>query len=249
VEGLPPDPAARVGPERARRGPGAGLSRRGRHRVVLWRHGVTRWNLEGRFQGQLDSPLADDGHSQARAAAAILARLTPDAIVSSDLSRAALTAAELAAVTGLDVSYDAGLREIYLGSWQGLNRAEVAERHPGELAAWKRGEIERRGGGESNAEVAGRVAAVIERSLEKLPGPGTLVAVTHGYAARVAIGHLIGLPPQYWGVLGALSNCCWSVLGRPVDYGDPGPGRSANGWVLLEHNAGTLPQPVLRDDR
>jgi broad specificity phosphatase PhoE len=216
---------------------------------VLWRHGVTGWNLEGRFQGQLDSPLSDNGLAQARASAVVLARLTPDVIVSSDLQRAALTAAELAAVSGRDVSYDAGLREVYLGSWQGLTRAEVGERHPGELAAWKRGEVERRGGGETNAEVAERVVAAIERALEKLPGPGTLVAVTHGYAARVAIGHMIGLPESYWRVLGALSNCCWSVLGRPADNGEPQRERSGNGWVLLEHNAGTLPQPVLSDDR
>jgi broad specificity phosphatase PhoE len=231
--------------------------------VVLWRHGVTSWNREGRFQGQFDAPLAEDGLPQARAAAVVLARLAPDAIVSSDLTRAALTAQELAAVTGLEVSYDAGLREVYLGTWQGLTRAEVEERYPDEFAAWRRGQAERRGGGESNAEVASRVAAVIERALEKLARPGTLVAVTHGYAARVAIGHITGLPPQYWGVLGALSNCCWSVLGRSVSSHSgsshsapappgsvrPTPEQSVTGWLLLEHNAGTLPQPVLSDDR
>jgi glucosyl-3-phosphoglycerate phosphatase len=168
----------------------------------------------------------------------VLTRLAPDAIVSSDLTRAARTAEELARASGLEVSYDPGLREAGLGAWEGLTRAEVDERYPGELAAWRRGEIERRGGGETNAEVADRVVAVIERSLEKLTGAGTLVAVTHGYAARVAIGQLIGLPPEHWRVLGALSNCCWSVLGQ-----------SRDGWVLLEHNAGTLPMPVLSDDR
>jgi broad specificity phosphatase PhoE len=204
----------------------------------MWRHGLTNWNLEGRFQGQLDTPLAESGLSHARAAAAVLTRLAPDAIVSSDLARAARTAVELARISGLEVSYDAGLREAGLGAWEGLTRAEVDERFPGELAAWHRGEIDRRGGGETNAEVADRVVAVLERALEKLAGPGTLVAVTHGYAARVAIGRMIGLPPEYWRVLGALSNCCWSVLGQ-----------SRDGWVLLEHNAGTLPQPVLSDDR
>jgi glucosyl-3-phosphoglycerate phosphatase len=204
----------------------------------VWRHGRTTWNLEGRFQGQLDTSLDDTGQAQARAAAAVLARLAPDAVVSSDLERAAHTARELARLTGLEVSYDAGLREVYLGGWQGLTHAEVEQRFPGELAAWGRGDLERRGGGETNAEVAGRAVTVIENALEKLPELGTLVAVTHGYTARVAIGRMIGLPEVHWRALGALSNCCWSVLGWH-EYG----------WALLEHNAGTLPQPVFSDDR
>jgi broad specificity phosphatase PhoE len=203
----------------------------------VWRHGRTAWNLEGRFQGQLDVSLDDTGLAQARAAATVLATLAPDAIVSSDLKRAAVTAAELAALTGLEVSYTAGLREAHLGSWQGLTRAEVDEQYPGEAAAWLRGELERRGGGESYVEVAERAVTVIEAGLEKLPESGTLVAVTHGGTARVAIGWMVGLPAEHWRVLGALSNCCWSVLGQ-----------SRRGWALLEHNAGTLPQPVLSDD-
>jgi probable phosphoglycerate mutase len=119
-----------------------------------------------------------------------------------------------------------------------LTRAEVDAAYPGEAAAWLRGEDIRRGGGETNVEVAGRAVAAIEQALEKLPDRATLVVVTHGGAARVAIGSLIGLPPEHWRALGALSNCCWSVLGE-----------QRGGWALLEHNAGTLPQPVLGDDR
>jgi len=204
----------------------------------VWRHGRTAWNFEGRFQGQLDVELDDTGLAQAGAAATVLATLAPDAIVASDLQRAARTATELAALTGVEVSHDARLREAHLGSWQGLTRVEVDERHPGEAAAWLRGELDRRGGGETYTEVAERAVTAIERALEKLPESSTLVAVTHGGTARVAIGRMIGLPPEHWRVLGALSNCCWSVLGQ-----------SRDGWALLEHNAGTLPQPVLSDDR
>jgi broad specificity phosphatase PhoE len=62
--------------------------------------------------------------------------------------------------------------------------------------------------------------------------------VTHGGTARVTIGKLLGLPEQYSGVLGGLSNCSWSVLGE-----------GHRGWRLLEHNAGSLPEPVFGDDR
>ncbi|MDT3396996.1 histidine phosphatase family protein [Streptomyces sp. B1866] len=209
---------------------------RGR-RIVLWRHGQTAWNVEGRFQGTTDIELTETGLGQARRAARLLAALKPDAIVASDLKRAADTAAELAAVTGLEVSYDAGLRETYAGVWQGLTHAEIRERYGEQYAAWKRGEPVRRGGGELETEVADRAAPVVEERAAKLPDDGTLVVVSHGGAIRTTIGRLLGLAPDTWEALGGLSNCCWSVLGEGV-----------RGWRLLEHNAGSLPEPVLGDD-
>ncbi len=204
---------------------------------MLWRHGQTAWNLERRFQGTTDIELTETGVAQARRAARQLAALGPDAIIASDLRRAVDTAAELAAVTGLQVTYDEGLRETYAGVWQGLTHEEIMERHGEEYAAWKRGEPVRRGGGELETEVADRAAPVVERNVEKLPDGGILVVVSHGGTIRTTIGRLLGLEPSSWEALGGLTNCCWSVLGE-----------GARGWRLLEHNAGTLPEPVLGDD-
>ncbi|MBL1098180.1 histidine phosphatase family protein [Streptomyces coffeae] len=209
---------------------------RGR-RVVLWRHGQTAWNIERRFQGSLDIELTETGTAQARRSARLLAALKPDAIVASDLKRAAATAAELAAVTGLTVSHDASLRETYAGRWQGLTHDEIMAQFGEEYTAWKRGEPVRRGGGELESEVADRAAPVVLESTEKLPDGGTLVVVSHGGTIRTTIGRLLGLEPRTWEALGGLSNCCWSVLGEGV-----------RGWRLLEHNAGSLPEPVLGDD-
>jgi probable phosphoglycerate mutase len=204
---------------------------------VLWRHGQTAWNLERRFQGSTDIELTEAGVLQARRAARLLASLNPDAIVASDLKRAAATAGELAAVTGLDVSYDAALRETYAGAWQGLTHEEIVERYGEQYAAWKRGEPVRRGGGELETEVADRAAPVVLHHTEKLPDDGTLVVVSHGGTIRTTIGRLLGLDAHHWESLGGLTNCCWSVVGE-----------GARGWRLLEHNAGTLPEPVLGDD-
>ncbi|MFE9250316.1 histidine phosphatase family protein [Streptomyces sp. NPDC007088] len=214
----------------------AATESRGR-RIILWRHGQTAWNLERRFQGDTDVPLTVTGVSQARRAARLLASLNPDAIVASDLGRAVATAEELAAVTGLTVTHDKGLRETYAGDWQGLTHDEIIARHGDQYAAWKRGEPVRRGGGELETEVADRAAPVVLRHAEKLPQDGTLVVVSHGGTIRTTIGRLIGLDPFHWEGLGGLSNCCWSILGE-----------GARGWRLLEHNAGTLPEPVLGDD-
>jgi broad specificity phosphatase PhoE len=201
---------------------------------VLWRHGRTEWNVAGRFQGSTDVPLNDTGLAQARRAARLLAALRPDAVIASDLSRAVRTAAELTAVTGLQPRLYEALRETSAGVWEGLTTPEIIERHGEDYAAWKRGEPVRRGGGELETEVADRTVPVVLTEADKLPDGGTLVVVSHGGAIRVTIGRLLGLPAPTWEALGGLSNCCWSVLGE-----------EARGWRLLEHNTGTLPEPVL----
>ncbi len=206
-------------------------------RVVIWRHGQTEWNVEGRFQGQTDVPLDAVGRDQARRAARLLAALRPHSIVSSDLSRTAETARELSALTGLPVELDDGLRETYAGTWQGLTDDEIRKKFPEEFAAWKRDHSVRRGGGELETEVADRVVPSILRALDAVPPRGTLVVVSHGGSSRVAIGRLLDLPATHWSSLGGLSNCCWSVLGE-----------ATRGWRLLEHNAGSLPEPVIGDD-
>jgi probable phosphoglycerate mutase len=204
---------------------------------VLWRHGQTAWNLERRFQGTIDVELTETGRAQARRAARLLATLGPHTIISSDLRRTVDTAAELTAVTGLPVSFHEALRESYAGAWQGLTHDEITAQFGEEYAAWKRGEPVRRGGGELETEVADRAAPLVERAAEKLPPGGLLIVVSHGGTIRTTIGRLLGLPAGSWEALGGLSNCCWSVMGE-----------SPRGWRLLEHNAGSLPEPVIGDD-
>ncbi len=133
--------------------------------------------------------------------------------MASDLRRAAATAAELSAVSGLPVAHDAALRETYAGAWQGLTHEEIIERYGEQYAAWKRGEPVRRGGGELETEVADRAAPVVLEHADKLLENGTLVVVSHGGTIRTTIGRLLGLEAHHWEGLGGLSNCCWSVLG------------------------------------
>ncbi|TNY34681.1 histidine phosphatase family protein [Thermomonospora catenispora] len=213
---------------------GTGVRREpGRRRLVLWRHGQTPWNVENRFQGKTDIPLDETGVAQAARAARLLAALRPTAIVSSPLKRAAATAAALAEITGLEVTYDQDLIERDGGAWEGLTGAEIRERYPAEHAVWQPP------GGETAAQVAKRVSAALERAADALPPDGTLVAASHGAALRLGMCGLLGFPEEIWERIGGLSNCCWSVLAEKRD----------GGWRLVEHNAGTLPEPVLSDDR
>jgi glucosyl-3-phosphoglycerate phosphatase len=195
------------------------------------------WNAERRFQGQSDIPLDETGQAQAERAARLLAALHPDLIVASDLSRAVGTAAPLARLTGLEVTLDKDLRERQGGAWEGLTDTEIHQRFPEAHATWTPPD------GEPGTVVADRVAAALQRAAtalaEQVSGPeGLAVVVSHGAAIRMGMSRLLRLPDELFGVLGPISNCSWSVLG--ARYGR---------WRLLEHNAGTLPEPVLSDDR
>lgn len=203
-----------------------------RRRIVLWRHGRTAWNLENRFQGKTDIPLDEVGLAQAERAARLLAALEPTAIVASPLRRASATAQALADRTGLPLSHDPDLVERDGGEWEGLTGAEIRARYPAEHAIWQPP------GGETGAEVAKRVGGALERAAERLEDGGLVVVASHGAALRLGMCHLLGLPEELWERIGGLSNCCWSVLAE---------GR--HGWRLVDHNAGTLPEPVLGDDR
>ena len=88
--------------------------------LILWRHGQTDYNSQGRIQGQVDVPLNETGRDQARRAAEDIAALGPTRIVSSPLIRARDTAEALASLTGLSVEIDEGLAEKSFGDWEGL---------------------------------------------------------------------------------------------------------------------------------
>ncbi|AQZ69778.1 phosphoglycerate mutase [[Actinomadura] parvosata subsp. kistnae] len=201
-------------------------------RIVCLRHGQTLWNVEQRFQGHSDIPLDETGVAQAARAASLLASLRPTMIVSSDLQRANDTALALGRLVGLDVAVDKDFRERGGGQWEGLTRDQIAARWPEEYAAWEAPD------GEPVTDVASRVATAMRRWAARVDDDGLLVVVSHGAALRLGICELLGLPEQLWPALGGLGNCSWSVLQE---------GRK--GWRLLEHNAGTLPEPVHSDDK
>jgi len=76
------------------------------NRILLWRHGQTDWNVVNRFQGHSDIDLNDVGVYQAELAAPIIAGMEPTAILSSDLSRARVTASKLSEIVNMEVLVD-----------------------------------------------------------------------------------------------------------------------------------------------
>ncbi|MEU8607845.1 histidine phosphatase family protein [Actinoplanes sp. NPDC048791] len=207
-------------------------------RVIVWRHGNTDWNAGNRVQGQTDVPLNELGRQQAVDAAELLVRLPPAAIVASDLSRAADTAAALAALTGLSVSYDERLRERSFGQWQGLTMTEVARTRPEEHARWRDGADVIGDGVETLDDLGKRVADALQAAADRAPDSIVVVA-THGAAARSGIGHLLGWPREQLRTLRALQNCHWAELTHDDE----------RGWQLGSYNVGPfgdrpVPPPV-----
>jgi len=208
-------------------------------RLLVWRHGNTDWNAGHRVQGQTDVPLNALGHQQAVDAAELLARFRPDAIVASDLRRAADTAAALAALTGLPVKSDPRLRERYFGAWQGLTMTEVAETRPDEYARWTSGADHISDDVETLDDLGKRVAEALRDAATAAPPGGTVVVATHGAAARQGVGHLLGWPREQLRTLRALQNCHWVELTHDA----------ARGWQVAAYNVGVfsdrpVPPPV-----
>jgi probable phosphoglycerate mutase len=152
--------------------------------ILLARHGETDWNREGRFQGWADPPLNATGRAQAVDLSVQLMAEELAAVYSSPLRRAYETAEVVAASRGLEpVTVDA-LREVDVGSWSGLSRAEIEQRFPEQYARWLdygRGWED----GETYEQMVDRVVEALQELAEARDGE-RILAVTHGGPMRAA---------------------------------------------------------------
>lgn len=180
--------------------------------LVLLRHGRTAWNQARRIQGHADAELDETGHAQAQAVAQHVAALRPVHLWSSDLTRAATTAAYVGAACGLAPVADARLREYALGSREGMTHADYAVAHPEEFAAFRTGDFDVVPDGEGTIAVEKRMRAALLDLLDATPAGGLSVAVSHGAALRVVIASLLSWDVEALQTLGALDNCGWAVL-------------------------------------
>jgi 2,3-bisphosphoglycerate-dependent phosphoglycerate mutase len=159
--------------------------------LLLARHGETDWNRARRWQGHADRPLTARGRMQAADLAARLADIPLDAVYSSDLRRARETAEPVATTHGLKLVQLPELREVNVGSWQGLTRDEAEIRFPAGFERW------REGGtgwddGESYGEMSARILAAVEGIANEHRG-GRALIVTHGGPIRAIHGAALGM--------------------------------------------------------
>jgi probable phosphoglycerate mutase len=165
---------------------------------AIWvvRHGETEWNVVGRRQGRMDSPLTprgiDQAHAAGRALRAALGKGPDVAIESSPLGRARATAAIVCLELGISevhVVTQPLLAELHQGSWEGLTPDEIDARFPGARAERER---EKWGykfpGGESYADVQERA----RRWLRSQKPARDVIAVTHEMFSRTLQGAYAG---------------------------------------------------------
>lgn len=164
-------------------------------RLTLIRHGLTAWNVEGRFQGHTDVPLSDDGRAQARALAGYVAAVQGvDAVVASPLARALETAA--IAFPDHPVTTDPRLRELHFGAFEGRtlaqNQADPA------WPDWIADPYGRRApGGESYQQLRERAVAWLADARAAHPG-AHVVAVTHSGTIQMLLADLLGVERPRW---------------------------------------------------
>lgn len=154
-------------------------------RLYLIRHGQSVWNVERRLQGQTPGvSLTEFGRAQAMATAERLAECVPAGcpVWSSDLERAAETAAIIARRLDSDIYLDERLREQHYGVLQGRLTCELnSEPTPEGLHVTEVGW----GGGESVQQVYARVRSFLVW-LTRDPAEQAIV-VTHGDTLRISL--------------------------------------------------------------
>ena len=166
-----------------------------RRRIILVRHGVTDWNREGRWQGQLDPRLSDSGRREASRVAVRVGgdpELRPVRIVSSTLARALETAVVLGEEIGVPVEGDLRLIEIGAGEWEGRTHAELEIDDGDRYRAWRAtGGIGQPPGGEPTEAATRRVVELLGEL--EAAGEGTTMLVSHGGTLRIVARVLFDL--------------------------------------------------------
>lgn len=163
-------------------------------RVILVRHGETRWNETKRFQGISDIELSAKGRNQARSLARSLKDEPLKAIYTSPLIRARQTAEYIAQYHTCPIRVDEGLKELNQGQLEGITGDELRRDFPDFLTQW----IKEPGttvlpGGESLGDLQNRAWAVMERLIQRHSAE-TITVVAHSFVNLTILCRVLELP-------------------------------------------------------
>lgn len=164
------------------------------YKIILLRHGQSRGNLEGYYQGQVDFPLTETGEQQSLALAN---RWTAegvhfDKIVSSPLERAHQTAQIISTVLGIPIEIEPEWMERDNGNLAGLKVEQASERYPRPEFIHPYHPIGE--SGESQWELYLRAGHAVTRLLQR--PPGSYLVVSHGGILNMVMYVILGLTPQ-----------------------------------------------------
>lgn len=191
--------------------------------VYLLRHGDSRQDDVRRFIGRSDQPLNAAGRAEAAYWQHELAAIPFQGLFCSDLWRSVETAGIIARGIGTPVQRLPELREIDLGSWDGMPMDEIRRRYPEEYA--------QRGAdlaghappeGESFNDLARRVLPLFHELV--LGSSGTILIVGHAGVNRVILSHLLNIArndifqiPQDYGCLNIIDCSANGMVPRRIN--------------------------------
>ena len=170
-------------------------------KVIFIRHGQTEWNVTGRYQGQSDVQLSDEGRQQAVKLAENFPVEGVAAVYASDLQRAMATAEQLAGRFGLQVQAEPAFREISFGEWEGLTYQQIVHKWEDAMANFmQHPDILEIPGGESFPAVQKRAVDRLNELIREHDGQ-TIVVVAHGGVLRTMLTAALHMPLQYlWSI-------------------------------------------------
>lgn len=172
-------------------------------RLVFVRHTQTDMNAQRRYSGAREKALLNEiGKAQADKLALQLSHMQITAIYASDLRRTRQVASRISDAGGFDVTYDARLREVDVGSMGGLTKDEALVRFPEDHFRTSSPCYDFMSiGGESREQVIARQIACFNDILARYGrafelGSPNIVIVGHGTSLRTMLQHLRIEPPN-----------------------------------------------------
>ncbi|MBE9010263.1 histidine phosphatase family protein [Pseudanabaenaceae cyanobacterium LEGE 13415] len=170
-------------------------------RLLLVRHGETEWNRQGRFQGQIDVPLNDNGRVQASQAAEFLKSVQIDSAVSSSMARPKETAEIILKYhPEIKLKLRDDLREISHGLWEGKFESEIEAGYPGLLHQWQsQPETVQMPEGENLQQVWDRAIEGWNAIVQAAKPGETILVVAHDAINKAILCYVAGLTPAaFW---------------------------------------------------
>lgn len=155
--------------------------------IYLTRHGQTQWNLEGRVQGFLDSPLTNKGIEDAKKLGQRLKEIDFDYVFSSTSNRAYDTAKNIIGNKENEIIQDENIREINVGTWEGLLYEEIKSNYGADFKIYREDPEKyiSKNRGEDYKSLEKRVKDFVSK-LKDLDGENILI-VSHGLTSLMLL--------------------------------------------------------------
>ncbi len=167
-------------------------------RLLLVRHGITEFNSARRFAGYSDVELSAAGYRQVERLRDRLVDDKIDAVYSSDLRRALVTAEVISSGHKVDIVACPELREVNYGNVEGLTFEEISRLYPEVAESIANFSLRLEfPDGESFEGFIERTSKFLDKLKRHTPSQ-TILIVAHGGPLRVLICRLLGIDLEHW---------------------------------------------------